>query len=112
MRGAQDRFEGQLEPIDPVAGHVPGAVNHPMGNNLENGTYFRKSAELSSGFRSMVKKTDPSEVVHMCGSGVTACQNMFAMELAGLHGSRIYVGSWSEWIRDPKRPVVQGAVRG
>lgn len=108
----QDRFEGQLEPIDPVAGHVPGAINHPMGNNLENGTYFRNSAELSSGFRPLLKKSDPSEVVHMCGSGVTACQNMFAMELAGLHGSRIYVGSWSEWIRDPKRPVVQGAVRG
>ncbi len=109
---AAKRFEGQYEPIDPVAGHVPGAINHPIGLNLENGTFFRKPADLKSVFRSVLKKTDPSQVVHMCGSGVTACQNLFAMELAGLEGSRVYVGSWSEWIRDPARPIVQGARQG
>ena len=107
---ARDRFEGLNEPIDPVAGHIPGAINHSTDLNIENGTFFRNPSALKSGFRSVVKKTDPSQVVHMCGSGVTACQNLFAMELAGLEGSRIYVGSWSEWIRDPTRPVVKGAV--
>ncbi len=107
---ARDRFEGLNEPIDPVAGHIPGAINHSTDLNIENGSFFRNPSALKSGFRSLVKKTDPSQVVHMCGSGVTACQNLFAMELAGLEGSRIYVGSWSEWIRDPTRPVVKGAV--
>ena len=108
----EDRFEGQVEPIDTVAGHVPGAINHPMGRNNENGTFFRGSAELKAGFRSSLKKTDPETVVHMCGSGVTACQNLFAMELAGMTGPKLYVGSWSEWIRDPRRPILQGARAG
>lgn len=107
---AEERFEGQSEPIDSVAGHVPGAINHPMTENLENGTYFRNQSELKAQFRPLVKKSDPSEVVHMCGSGVTACQNLFSMELAGLHGSKLYVGSWSEWIKDPRRPILQGAI--
>ena len=102
------RFDGQNEPIDPVAGHIPGAINHPTDYNLQNGTYFKSPAELKSGFRSLVKKTDSSDIVHMCGSGVTACQNQFSMELAGLKDSRVYVGSWSEWIRDSIRPILQG----
>jgi thiosulfate/3-mercaptopyruvate sulfurtransferase len=104
------RFEGQVEPIDPIAGHIPGAINHPMSLNLENGSFFRNPAELKSSFRSIIRKSEPSRFVHMCGSGVTACQNLFAMELAGLKGSRLYPGSWSEWIRDPSRPVVKGKV--
>jgi thiosulfate/3-mercaptopyruvate sulfurtransferase len=106
---AKQRFEGQTEPIDSVSGHIPGAVNHPMDLNNENGSFFRTPADLKSGFRSILKKSDPSQVVHMCGSGVTACQNLFAMELAGYKGSRLYPGSWSEWIRDPSRPILKGA---
>ena len=106
------RFEGREESIDPVAGHVPGALNRPTGMNLGQGSRFRDPDDIASQFRKLAGKVDPANVVHMCGSGVTACHNQFAMELAGMHGSRVYVGSWSEWIRDPMRPVVQGQSRG
>jgi len=105
---AQDRFNGTSEPIDPVAGHVPGAANHPMDQNVAEGSFFRNEAELKSQFRRVIGKRDPAEIIHMCGSGVTACHNQFAMELAGILGSRLYVGSWSEWIRNPLRPVATG----
>lgn len=107
---AADRFEGQAEPIDTVAGHIPGALNHPTSLNLVNGTFFRSSAELLAGFRPQIGRGGPTRIVHMCGSGVTACHNQFAMELAGLEGSRLYPGSWSEWIRVASRPIVQGRV--
>ena len=106
---AESRFQGEAEPIDSLAGHIPGALNYPMQNNLAEGYRFKSENELKSQFRPVTGKQDPSRVVSMCGSGVTACQNIFAMELAGLTGSRLYVGSWSEWIRDPLRPAVQGA---
>ena len=106
---AERRFSGLEEPIDTVAGHIPGAMNHPFERNLVDGTHFRSSAELKSLFRHALGKKDPSRIVHMCGSGVTACQNLFAMELCGIEGARVYVGSWSEWIRDPARPVVRGS---
>ncbi len=106
---AERRFNGLEEPIDTVAGHIPGALNHPFERNLLNGTHFRSSAELKSLFRHALGKKDPSRIVHMCGSGVTACHNLFAMELCGIEGARVYVGSWSEWIRDPARPVVRGS---
>lgn len=105
---ARKRFQGVEEPIDPVAGHVPGAVDLPSMENLgANGT-FLKPADLRRRFEAALEGSRPAEVVHMCGSGVTACHNLLAMEVAGLKGSRLYPGSWSEWIRDPRRPVAQG----
>jgi thiosulfate/3-mercaptopyruvate sulfurtransferase len=108
---AENRFEGLSEPIDTVAGHIPGALNHPTDRNVTDGTFFRTGADLRNGFKPLIGKRGPSAIVSMCGSGVTACQNLFAMELAGLKGGRLYPGSWSEWIRNPSRPVVKGAVQ-
>ncbi|MEJ2344032.1 MAG: sulfurtransferase [Gammaproteobacteria bacterium] len=106
-RGAE-RFRGEEEPIDPVAGHVPGAVSRPYALNLGRDGRFLEPGELLCQFQQLCGAVDPREVVHMCGSGVTACHNLLAMEHAGLHGSRLYAGSWSEWIRDPARPVARG----
>lgn len=103
-----ERFAGLREPIDPVAGHVPGAVNYPFEQNLGPGGVFRRPAELRDLWGGLLSGRTPGKVVHMCGSGVTACHNLLAMEVAGLPGSRLYVGSWSEWIRDRKRPVATG----
>ena len=107
-RGAA-RFRGEMEPIDPVAGHIPGAVNLPTENNLTADGRFLPQAELRARFATALGERPPTSVVHSCGSGVTACHNLLAMEVAGLHGSRLYAGSWSEWIRDPERPVAIGA---
>ncbi len=100
-----ERFTGQVEPLDTVAGHVPGAVNHPFTDNLDANKCFLPKVKLSEQFRSLLAETPSEQVVHMCGSGVTACHNMLAMEYCQLRGSRLYAGSWSEWIRDPNRPV-------
>jgi thiosulfate/3-mercaptopyruvate sulfurtransferase len=100
-----ERFAGGNETIDPVAGHVPGAKNRPFSSNLGTGGGFREAASLKSEFARVARGHDYDQVVHMCGSGVTACHNLFAMEYSGLSGSRLYPGSWSEWIRDPRRPV-------
>lgn len=105
---AHDRFRGENEAIDPVAGHVPGARNRPFHKNLDSQGCFRDPDTLKSDYRAFGPGLDGATVVHMCGSGVTACHNLFAMDLAGLEGSRLYVGSWSEWIRDPQRPVAVG----
>jgi thiosulfate/3-mercaptopyruvate sulfurtransferase len=102
---AQARFAGDLEPLDTVAGHVPGALNHPYNLNLDEDGCFRPADELRSAFLGRVGDAMPADVVHMCGSGVTACHNLLAMELAGLKGSKLYPGSWSKWIRSPQRPV-------
>lgn len=104
-----NRFLGVEEPIDAVAGHVPGAVNLPSMGNLDARGGFLQPADLRRRFEAALQGNRPSDVVHMCGSGVTACHNLLAMEVAGLKGSRVYPGSWSEWIRDPGRPVVRGA---
>ena len=106
-RGAA-RFRGEMEPIDPVAGHIPGAVNLPTENNLTADGRFLPQAELRARFAAALGERPPTAVVHSCGSGVTACHNLLAMEAAGLRGSRLYAGSWSEWIRDPGRPVATG----
>jgi thiosulfate/3-mercaptopyruvate sulfurtransferase len=105
-RGA-DRFAGQNETIDPVAGHVPGAVSMPFAGNLGPDGRFLSPAQLRQ--RWTQKLTDPSRTIMMCGSGVSACHNLLALEHAGLAGARLYAGSWSEWIRDPARPVATGA---
>lgn len=104
------RYRGEMEPIDPVAGHVPGAVNLPTENNLADDGRFLPIDVLRARFAAILGGRSPKAVVHHCGSGVTACHNLLAMEAAGLSGSRLYAGSWSEWIRDPNRPVAIGAV--
>ena len=106
---AAERFRGDVEPIDAVAGHVPGAINRPLQHNLAADGRFLPAAELRRQFTALLGLVAPQQVVHMCGSGVTACHNLLAMEVAGLSGSRLYPGSWSEWIRDPSRPVAKGA---
>lgn len=102
------RYTAEEEPIDAVAGHVPGARNLPFSGNLGTDGRFLPAQVLRERFAGALGKKSPAEVVHMCGSGVSACHNLLAMEYAGLHGSRLYVGSWSEWIRDPRRPVATG----
>lgn len=103
------RFRGEMEPIDPVAGHIPGAVNLPTEGNLTAAGRFLPRAELQARFAAALGEQPPTAVVHSCGSGVTACHNLLAMEAAGLRGARLYAGSWSEWIRDPGRPRATGA---
>ncbi|MEN8261519.1 MAG: sulfurtransferase [Pseudomonadota bacterium] len=105
---AAGRFRGEHEPIDSVAGHVPGAVNRPLQLNLADDGCFLPVEELHRQFLQRLGAFEPEKVVHMCGSGVTACHNVLAMEAAGLAGSKLYAGSWSEWIRDPARPVATG----
>jgi thiosulfate/3-mercaptopyruvate sulfurtransferase len=105
---APERYRGEVEPIDPVAGHIPGARNRPYTENLAPDGGFKPPAALHAEFAAVLRKTPPTAVVHQCGSGVTACHNALAMEIAGLRGSRLYPGSWSEWIADPAHPVARG----
>jgi thiosulfate/3-mercaptopyruvate sulfurtransferase len=105
---APERFAGAIEPIDPIAGHVPGAINHPFTANLRPDGHFLPAAELERLWRARLSGAVPGDVIAMCGSGVTACHNLLAMEIAGLSGAKLYAGSWSEWIRDPARPVELG----
>jgi thiosulfate/3-mercaptopyruvate sulfurtransferase len=102
---AAERFKGLQEPIDPVAGHVPGAVNRFWQANLEPDGRFKSPEKLREEYSALLGGTDAAQSVHMCGSGVTSCHNMFAMALAGLPPGRLYPGSWSEWCADPNRPV-------
>lgn len=102
-----ERFRGELEPIDPIAGHIPRAKNRPLTDNLNQGQ-FKTAEQLQQEWSAQLAGLAPEQIVHMCGSGVSACHNLLAMEIAGLSGSRLYVGSWSEWIRDPKRPIATG----
>lgn len=103
-----ERFRGEQEPIDPVAGRIPGAVSAPTDGNLGPDGRFLAPERLRERFQALLDGADASAAVHYCGSGVTACHNLLAMEHAGLHGSRLYPGSWSEWIRDASRPVARG----
>jgi len=103
-----ERYRGEVEPIDPVAGHVPGAINLPLQQNLAADGRFMPAASLRSLYDQALAGRPARDVVLMCGSGVTACHNLLAMEIAGLPGGRLYAGSWSEWIRDPGRPVERG----
>lgn len=107
-RGA-DRFAGHNETLDPVAGHIPGARNHPFTGNIDGDGRFLAAPELRRRWQERLGATAPADTIAMCGSGVTACHNLLAMEIAGLGGARLYAGSWSEWIRDPERPVARGA---
>ncbi|HEV2678995.1 MAG TPA: sulfurtransferase [Rhodanobacter sp.] len=105
---AAPRYRGDVEPLDRVGGHVPGALNRPFADNLGSDGRFKPAAQLRDEFIAVLGSTAPSQVVHMCGSGVTACHNLLAMEHAGLHGSRLYAPSWSGWVSDPARPVAKG----
>jgi len=102
-----ERYEGRVEPIDPVAGHIPGARNRFWQANLEHGR-FKSPQQLRAEFDALLAGRAPPRVIHTCGSGVSAAHNVLAMEIAGLTGSALYPGSWSEWIRDPARPVATG----
>jgi thiosulfate/3-mercaptopyruvate sulfurtransferase len=101
---APERFRGEVEPLDPVAGHIPGARNRFHKQNLGPDGRFKAADDLRAAF---AVYGDPSGCVHQCGSGVTACHNLLAMEHAGLAGSRLYPGSWSEWCADPARPIAR-----
>ena len=104
---AAERFRGEVEPLDTVAGHVAGALNYPFSQSLRDGR-FRSSAELHDQLAPVLAGRRPEEMVVMCGSGVTACHLLLAMEHAGLRGARVYAGSWSGWISDPTRPIAIG----
>jgi thiosulfate/3-mercaptopyruvate sulfurtransferase len=106
---AAPRFRGEVEPLDPVAGHIPGAINRPFADNLAADGRFKTRGQLREEYTHLLGGRRPSAVVHMCGSGVTACHNKLAMDIAGLRGSRVYADSWSGWITDPERPVTRGA---
>jgi len=106
-RGA-DRFAGQNETIDPIPGRVPGAINHPFTGNLDAAQQFLPPDELATRWATEVRLAHDAPIVAMCGSGVTACHNLLALELAGYGEGRLYAGSYSEWIADPRRPVATG----
>ena len=103
-----ERFRGDSEPIDKVAGHVPGALNRFHRSNLDDAGRFKPAASLHAEFAALLGGRAPADVIHSCGSGVTACHNLLAMTHAGLAGSRLYPGSWSEWSSEPQRPIARG----
>jgi thiosulfate/3-mercaptopyruvate sulfurtransferase len=104
---ALPRFRGDVEPLDPVAGHIPGAQCAPFANNLDGNGRFLPADRLQAQFKAQLGTRDPADLVAYCGSGVTACHNLFALCLAGFELAPLYAGSWSEWITDPARPVAK-----
>lgn len=105
---APARYRGETEPLDPVAGHIPGALNRPFASNMDASGRFKPAAELRQEFDALLAGREPGAVVHQCGSGVSAIPNLLAMEVAGLGPTALYAGSWSEWCSDPARPVAKG----
>ena len=105
---AGERFRGEVEPLDTQAGHIPGASNRNFKDNLRPDGRFKSAAQLAAEWMPLLAPYKPQEVVHQCGSGVTACHNLLALEYAGLGGSILYPGSWSEWSSDPTKPVAKG----
>ncbi len=105
---APARYRGETEPLDPVAGHIPGALNRPFASNLDSTGCFKPAPQLRAEFERLLAGRDPASVVHHCGSGVSAVPNILAMCIAGLGPTGLYAGSWSEWCSDPSRPVAQG----
>jgi thiosulfate/3-mercaptopyruvate sulfurtransferase len=109
---APERWRGDTEPLDPVGGHIPGAVNRPLQLNLRPDGRFKPAEVLREEFTALLAGRNPASVVHSCGSGVSACHNLLAMEHAGLTGASLYPGSWSEWCADPARPIARGPEAG
>ena len=105
---AAPRFKGEVEPLDPVAGHIPGALNRPFSQNLEANGKFKPADVLRREFEALLSGREPQSVVHHCGSGVSAIPNVLAMQIAGLGTGGLYAGSWSEWCSNPARPVERG----
>lgn len=106
---AGQRYRGEVETMDPVAGHIPSALNRFYKANLNADQTFRSADDLRAEFEALIGSRAPTRIGHYCGSGITACANLFAMEYSGLCGSKLYAGSWSEWISDPMRPLAKGA---
>ena len=104
----RERFRGDVEPIDKVAGHIPGSINRPFTENLGADGRFKPAPQLREDFAALLQGRAAGAVVHSCGSGVTACHNLLAMEHAGLGGTQLYAGSWSEWSASPDRPIARG----
>jgi thiosulfate/3-mercaptopyruvate sulfurtransferase len=109
---APERYRGEVEPIDPVAGHIPGALNAPYTDNLDPEGKFRSPEELRRVYRDLLGETPTERVVFYCGSGVTSIHSILVLHLAGLGEAKLYAGSWSEWIADRRRPVALGAEAG
>ena len=105
---APDRFRGEPNPLDPVAGHIPGARSRFYRDNLSPNGRFKPAADLAREWDAVLDDTPPATVALQCGSGVTAAHDLLALEIAGRPGARLYPGSWSEWISDPSRPVARG----
>jgi thiosulfate/3-mercaptopyruvate sulfurtransferase len=106
---AAARYRGEVEPLDPIAGHIPGALNRPFTENLGPDGKFKPAAQLRAEFETLLAGRDPTTVVHQCGSGVSALPNLLAMQIAGLGPTALYAGSWSEWSNTPGLPTRQGA---
>ncbi|VTU26679.1 3-mercaptopyruvate sulfurtransferase [Variovorax sp. SRS16] len=106
---AAARYRGEVEPLDPIAGHIPGALNRPFTENLGPDGKFKPAAQLRAEFETLLAGRDPATVVHHCGSGVSALPNLLAMQIAGLGSTALYAGSWSEWSNTPGLPTRQGA---
>ena len=105
---ASERYRGEIEPLDPVAGHIPHAVNRPMAKNILADGRFKSAKELRDEFNDLLAGRAPDTLITSCGSGVTACHHLLAMEVAGLPGASLYAGSWSAWCADPQRPIARG----
>ena len=104
---SKERYLGIKDEVDPVAGHIPGAISHPLGKNLNKNGHFRSPEELRLNFNKLIGDTASSDIISMCGSGITACHNILALEISGIKGVPLYVGSWSEWITDKSRPIAK-----
>lgn len=102
---SKERYDGVSDPVDPIAGHVPGAISHPLGNNLDRIGKFKSPKELKYNFDKISPELSDKLIISMCGSGITACHNILSLEMIGIKGVKLYVGSWSEWITDPNRPI-------
>lgn len=105
---AAPRFRGEVEPLDPIAGHIPGALNRPFASNFDSDGRFKSAEQLRQEFNTLLAGRDPGSVIHHCGSGVSAVPNVLAMDIAGLGRQALYAGSWSEWSNTPGLPVAQG----
>ena len=103
---SKERYEGLNDPVDPIAGHVPGAISHPLGTNLDRTAKFRTKEDLKHNFSKIANDIGDREIISMCGSGITACHNILALEICGIRNVKLYVGSWSEWITDSNRTIV------